>query len=65
MPVLLVGTAIVVLRTKVFPAWVAWLSLLIAVVLWIGPIGWAALIFAFPIWVLIVSTYLLRGARAV
>jgi hypothetical protein len=65
LPVLLIGTAIVVLRTKVFPAWVAWLSLLIAVVLWIGPIGWAALIFAFPIWVLIISTHLLRGARAV
>ena len=61
LPVLLVGTALVALRTRVLPAWLAWLSLLIALVLLTGYIGWAALLFAFPIWVLIVSIMLWRG----
>jgi hypothetical protein len=57
LPVLLVATALLTLRTRVFPTWFAWISLLVALVLLIAPIGWAALVFAFPIWVLI-TTYL-------
>jgi hypothetical protein len=41
-----------------FPRWVGWLSLFIALVLIILPIGWAGLIFAFPLWTLLL-TYLL------
>lgn len=55
LPVMLVAFAMVAMRTGAFPNWLAWLSLLVALVLLIAPIGWAALVFAFPIWVLIVA----------
>jgi hypothetical protein len=60
-PVFLVATALVALRTRaVLPRWLAWVSLLVALVMVIAPIGWAALLFAFPIWVLLVSFLLWR-----
>ena len=59
-PVLLVATALAALRFGVLPRWLAWVSLVIALVLLIGPIGWAALIFAFPLWVAVVSILLWR-----
>lgn len=52
------AAAIGILRTGIFPAWFGWLTALIAVVLIVGPIGWAALIFGVPIWTLIVSLWL-------
>ena len=61
LPVLLVATALASLRHGALPRWLAWVSLVIAVVLLIGPIGWAALIFAFPLWVIVVSILLWRG----
>ena len=61
---LLVATAIAIFRWRILPVWLAWLSLLIAVVLLIPPVGWAALIFGIPLWTLIASVLLyLRGAR--
>ena len=60
LPVLLVATALAALRFGVLPRWLAWVSLLIALVLLIGPIGWAAMIFAFPLWVIVVSILLWR-----
>jgi hypothetical protein len=63
-PVLLTATALVALRTGVFARWFAWLSLLIAFVMLIAPIGWAALVFAFPIWVLILTYLLWRPANS-
>ena len=63
--VLLVATGLLALRTGLFPRWFAWVSFLIALVLVIAPIGWAALIFAFPLWVLAASLMLfMRGERA-
>jgi len=59
-PVLLTATALVALRHRILPRWFAWLTLFIALILLIGPIGWAALIFGFPIWTLIVSFFLWR-----
>jgi hypothetical protein len=56
----LLATAIAILRWSVLPRWLAWINLLIALVLLIPPIGWAALIFAFPLWVLLVSVLLYR-----
>ena len=47
-----VGLAVVAFRTGVLPKWWAAFSILIAVVLLIGPIGWAALIFGTPVWLL-------------
>ena len=55
-----VGLAIVALRTGVLPKWWAIFSILIAVVLLIGPIGWAALIFGTPVWLL--GTALIVGS---
>ena len=55
------GTAIVALRTGVLPRLWAYFSILIAVVLVIGPIGWAALIFGTPIWLL--GTGLIVGSN--
>ena len=58
-PLLLVATALIAMRTgALLPRWLVWITLLIALVLLIAPIGWAALVFAFPLWVLVV-TYLM------
>jgi hypothetical protein len=56
------GAAIVALRTAVLPKWWAYFAILIAIVLVIGPIGWAALIFGTPIWTLGTTWFLLRPA---
>ena len=63
---LFVGAAVLAFRTKVLPKWWAALMVLVAVVLVIGPIGWAGLIFGLPVWTLGTSVMLLRssGARA-
>jgi hypothetical protein len=59
-----VGTAIVALQTGALPKWWAFFAILIAIVLVIGPIGWAALIFGLPIWTLGTTWLLLRPASA-
>jgi type IV secretory pathway TrbD component len=51
------------LRTGSLPRWLAWVSLVVALALIILPIGWAALLFGFPLWVLVVS-FLLWSASA-
>jgi hypothetical protein len=58
---LVAAASLVALRTGVLPRWWAVLGLLVAVVLAIGPIGWAALVFGTPIWTL--GTSLLVGRR--
>jgi hypothetical protein len=60
LPVLLIASALVALRYAALPRWLAWIQIIVAIVLLIGPIGWAALLFAFPIWVVIVSLLLWR-----
>lgn len=52
------AAAVAILRGRVFPAWFGWLTGLIAIVLIVGPIGWAALVFGLPIWTLVVSIWL-------
>lgn len=56
---LTVGSAVVALRTRLFPRTWAWLTAAFAVVLMIGPVGWAALLLGLPVWVL-ATTVLLR-----
>ena len=56
-----VGVAVVAFRTGVLPKWWAVFSILIGIVLVIGPIGWAALIFGTPVWLL--GTGLIVGSR--
>ena len=58
--VLLVASALVALRYGGLPTWLAWIQLLIALVLLTAVVGWAALFFAFPLWVLVVSYLLWR-----
>ncbi|MGZ4333190.1 MAG: hypothetical protein ACXVRJ_02810 [Gaiellaceae bacterium] len=54
------GAAIAALRTGALPRWWAYFAILIAIVLVIGPIGWAALIFGTPVWILGTTVFLLR-----
>jgi len=63
LPVFFFSSAILALRYGALPKWLGWFSILIGVVLLIGPIGWAALIFATPIWVLVVSIWLYLRTR--
>jgi hypothetical protein len=56
----LIATWLAVLRWRILPRWVGWLGLLVAIVALFPPIGWAALIFGFPIWIVIASLLLLR-----
>ena len=62
LPIFFFSAAIMALRYGALPKWLGWFSVLIGIVLLIGPIGWAALIFATPIWILIVSFLLWRAA---
>jgi hypothetical protein len=57
--VLLIATAIVILRARAWlPVWLAWVSLVIAIVLLIPPIGWAALLFGVTLWTILVGLLL-------
>ena len=60
---LLAGTAVVAYRTAVLPKWWALLGALVGVVALIGPIGWAALIWGFPVWLLGTTVFLARTPR--
>jgi hypothetical protein len=57
---LFAAAAVVAFRTGLFPKWWAILMWIVAVVLVIGPIGWAAVIFAVPIWTLGTTFMLMR-----
>jgi hypothetical protein len=56
-----IGVAVIAFRTGVLPKWWAVFSVLVAIVLVIGPIGWAALIFGTPVWLL--GTGLIVGSK--
>lgn len=62
--VLLAAIGAHALNTGSLPRWLAWISLVMAVALIILPVGWAVLLFAFPIWVLVVSYLLWSGTGA-
>ena len=59
----LLAVAILAFRAAVVPRWWGVFSGLVAVVLWIGPIGWAGLIFGTPLWVLGTTALLVRKPR--
>lgn len=61
--VLLAASGAHALALGSLPRWLGWVSLALALALIILPIGWAALLFLFPLWVLAVS-YLLWSASA-
>ena len=60
------AVAVIAWRTRALPRWWAAFSGLVAIVLAIGPIGWAALIFGMPVWTLGTSLFVLlrRPVRA-
>jgi hypothetical protein len=60
--VLVAATGLVALRTAVLPRWFAWLSLLLALVLLIPPVGWAGVLVGVPVWTLLASLLLIRTA---
>lgn len=60
--VLLAATAVVTLRTGVLPRWWAGASILLAVWLVIGPIGWIGLLAGLPVWTIATSLMLLRSS---
>ena len=58
------ATAVAILRTGVFPRWVAWVSLLLAVWLVAAPVGWLGLLLGVPAWTLLMSVMLWMRAAA-
>jgi hypothetical protein len=61
----LAASGLLAVRSRVLPTWWGWLSLVLALWLLILPIGWVALIFGFPLWVLLTSVLLyLRPSTA-
>jgi hypothetical protein len=59
------AAGLLLVRTRVLGAWLGWVSLAIALLLAIIPIGWAGVVFAFPLWTIVTSVLLyLRGATA-
>ena len=55
--------AVVAWRTRMLPRWWAAFSGLVAVVLVVGPVGWAGLIYGMPLWTLGTSLFVLLGSR--
>ena len=54
------AVAILALRRIVLTRWLGWFGLVVTVLLLIPPIGWAALLFLLPIWLVAVSVVLWR-----
>jgi hypothetical protein len=63
---LLAATGVLAIRTAVLPTWLAWASLVIALLMLtiIGPIGFIAIVILLPLWVLVVSILLWRRSDA-
>jgi hypothetical protein len=62
--VFLLALGLVSLRGQPFPRWFGTVSIVYAVCLVIPPIGWAVLLWGFPLWLIVVSILLFRGAPA-
>ena len=58
---LVVATAVLAFRTAALPRWWASFSILLGIVLVIGPIGWAGLIFGIPVWTIGTTLFLTLG----
>jgi hypothetical protein len=59
-----VAVGLLVLRSRILPVWLGWVSLAIALLLAIIPIGWAGVVWAFPLWLLVTSVLLYLRAPA-
>jgi hypothetical protein len=58
--VFLLAFGLTSLASRAFPAWLGWISIVLAVWLLIVPIAWIALVYAFPLWLITVSVLLWR-----
>jgi hypothetical protein len=58
--VFMLAAGLLALGTRALPRWLGWVSLVLALCALIPPIGWAALVFATPLWVAFVSVRLWR-----
>ena len=62
--VFLGALSILALRRVVLPRWLGWVGVVITVLLLITPIGWAALLFLFPAWLIAASAILWRRSES-
>ena len=58
------AVAILALRRLVLSRWIGWSGIVVAALLLIPPIGWAALLFLFPLWLIAVAVTLWRTMPA-
>lgn len=58
---LFIASALLSFRRAFLPRWLAWTNVVLAVVLLIPPIGWAVVVFLFPLWLVTVSVLLYRS----
>jgi hypothetical protein len=59
------AVGLLILRTRVLPIWLGWVSLAVAVLLAIIPIGWAGVVWAFPLWTIVMSVLLYLRAPGI
>jgi hypothetical protein len=64
MAVFLLALGLVSLRGEPFPRWLGNVSIVYAVCLLIPPIGWAVLLWGFPLWLILVSLLLATRSRS-
>jgi hypothetical protein len=63
--VFLTAVSALALQRVLLPRWLGWTGLVVALILLVPPIGWAALIVLVPLWLALVSaTLFLRGPTA-
>jgi hypothetical protein len=62
--VFLLAVGLICLRGQPFPRWLGNSSLVFAVLLVIPPIGWAVLLWGFPLWLIVVSVVLWTRSRS-
>ena len=59
----LLAVGLATVATRVLPVWLGWVTLVLGVVALVPPVGWAVVVFAFPLWLLLVSALLWRSSR--
>jgi hypothetical protein len=62
--VFLLALGLVSLAAQAFPGWLAWASIILALWLVILPIGWFAMLYVFPLWLIAVSLLLATRSRS-
>jgi hypothetical protein len=59
------SAGLAILRSNLLPRWLGWVSLVLALILIISPIGWAALYLGIPLWALVIGIWLMTQSPAV